>query len=86
RMHIFNPKDLCVVEQVPALLEAGITSLRIEGRIKDAVYIGTATRVYRTVLDKAARLDSFAALEAKERLRLLSPSGITTGHYFRGVL
>ncbi|MDQ7789007.1 MAG: DUF3656 domain-containing protein [Clostridia bacterium] len=86
RMHIFNPKDLCVVEQVPALLEAGITSLRIEGRIKDAAYIGTATRVYRTVLDKAARLDSFAALEAKERLRLLSPSGITTGHYFRGVL
>lgn len=86
RMHIFNPKDLCLVEQVPALLEAGITCLRIEGRIKDAAYIRTTTKIYRGVLDRATRLNNVAAADAKERLRLLSPAGITTGHYFRGVL
>jgi len=49
--YILNSRDLCLVEQIPALLEAGINSLKIEGRMKSRYYVAAVTRVYRQALD-----------------------------------
>lgn len=49
--YIFNSKDLCMIEHVPDLLEAGIDSLKIEGRMKTALYVATVARTYRKAID-----------------------------------
>lgn len=48
---IFNSKDLCMIEHIPELVEAGIDSLKIEGRMKTALYVATVARTYRKALD-----------------------------------
>lgn len=48
---LFNSKDLCMIEHIPDLLEAGIDSLKIEGRMKNALYVATVTRTYRKAID-----------------------------------
>ncbi len=49
--YIFNSKDLCMIEHIPELVEAGIDSLKVEGRMKTALYIATMTRTYRKAID-----------------------------------
>ncbi len=48
---IFNSKDLCMIEHVPDLIEAGIDSFKIEGRMKTALYVAAVTRTYRQAID-----------------------------------
>ncbi|CAK7010067.1 MAG: hypothetical protein PEPC_00409 [Peptostreptococcus russellii] len=47
----FNSKDLCMIEYIPELIESGITSLKIEGRMKTAYYVATVVRAYRMAID-----------------------------------
>ena len=49
--YIFNSKDLCMIEHIPEICEAGIDSLKIEGRMKTALYVATVARTYRKALD-----------------------------------
>lgn len=49
--YIFNSKDLCMIEHIPELVEAGIDSLKVEGRMKTALYIAAMTRTYRKAID-----------------------------------
>lgn len=49
--YIFNSKDLCMIEHVPEMIEAGIDSFKIEGRMKTALYVATVTRAYRKAID-----------------------------------
>ncbi|WP_461812397.1 peptidase U32 family protein [Faecalimonas sp.] len=49
--YIFNSKDLCMIQHIPELLEAGIDSLKIEGRMKTALYVATVARTYRKAID-----------------------------------
>ncbi len=49
--YIFNSKDLCMVDHIPDVIEAGINSLKIEGRMKNALYVATVTRTYRKAID-----------------------------------
>lgn len=49
--YIFNSKDLCMIEYIPEMLAAGIDSLKIEGRMKTALYVATVARTYRKALD-----------------------------------
>ena len=49
--YIFNSKDLCMIEYIPELVEAGIDSLKIEGRMKTALYVATVARTYRKAID-----------------------------------
>ncbi len=49
--YIFNSKDLCMIEHIPEILEAGIDSLKIEGRMKTALYVATVARTYRRAID-----------------------------------
>ncbi|MEG1411099.1 MAG: U32 family peptidase [Terrisporobacter sp.] len=48
----FNTKDLCMIEYIPQIFESGITSLKIEGRMKTAYYVATTVRAYRMALDE----------------------------------
>ena len=49
--YIFNSKDLCMIEHIPDLAESGIDSLKVEGRMKTALYVATVARTYRKALD-----------------------------------
>ena len=49
--YIFNSKDLCMIEHIPELVEAGIDSFKIEGRMKTALYVATVARTYRMAID-----------------------------------
>lgn len=49
--YIFNSKDLCMIEHIPELIEVGINSLKIEGRMKTALYCATVARTYRKAID-----------------------------------
>lgn len=49
--YIFNSKDLCMIEYIPQLIEAGIDSFKIEGRMKTALYVATVARTYRKAID-----------------------------------
>ena len=49
--YIFNSKDLCMIEHIPDLIAVGIDSLKVEGRMKTALYVATVARTYRKALD-----------------------------------
>lgn len=49
--YIFNSKDLCMIEHLPDLIAAGVDSLKIEGRMKTALYVATVARTYRKALN-----------------------------------
>ena len=48
---LFNSKDLCMIEHIPEMIEAGIDSFKIEGRMKTALYVATVARTYRKAID-----------------------------------
>ena len=83
--YIFNSKDLCMIEHIPELAEAGIDSLKIEGRMKTALYIATMARTYRKAIDDyfiseecyRENMDWYRAEIAKCTYRQF-----TTGFYF----
>ena len=49
--YIFNSKDLCMIDHIPELMESGIDSFKIEGRMKTALYVATVARTYRKAID-----------------------------------
>lgn len=83
--YIFNSKDLCMIEYVPELVAAGIDSLKIEGRMKTALYVATVARTYRRAIDDyfeseekyRANMDWYRAEISKCTYRQF-----TTGFYF----
>ncbi len=60
--YIFNSKDLCMIEYIPQLVQAGIDSFKIEGRMKTALYVATVARTYRRAID-----DYFESREKYEK-------------------
>lgn len=49
--YIFNSRDLCMIEHIPELIDAGVDSFKIEGRMKTALYVATVARTYRKAID-----------------------------------
>jgi len=49
--HIFNSKDLCMIEYIPELVASGVSSFKIEGRMKTAYYVAMVTKAYREAID-----------------------------------
>lgn len=83
--YIFNSKDLCMIEHIPELIDAGIMSLKIEGRIKTCFYVGTVIRAYREAIDDY--LKDPALYESKKEYYIqevakASYRGFTTGFYY----
>ena len=56
--HLLSPKDLCTIDLLPELIEAGVTSLKIEGRMKSPDYVKSVVGVYRKVLDRALAFEA----------------------------
>lgn len=50
--YVFNSKDLCLIRRVPELIEAGVDSFKIEGRMKSVFYVSTVVNTYRKVIDR----------------------------------
>ncbi len=77
--YIFNSKDLCLIRHLKELKEAGIASLKIEGRMKSAYYVACVTNAYRKALDM---LPNEAGEEFVKELEKTSHRRFTTGFYF----
>lgn len=83
--YIFNSKDLCMIEYIPEIVAAGIDSLKIEGRMKTALYVATVARTYRKAID-----DFFESEEKyranmdwyKSEISKCTYRQFTTGFYF----
>lgn len=83
--YIFNSKDLCMVEYVPELIEAGIDSFKIEGRMKTALYVATVARTYRRAIDdyrKSPDLYKENLPYYREEIGKCTYRQFTTGFYF----
>lgn len=79
---LFNSRDLCLLDHLPALVQAGVDSLKIEGRMKGVHYLGTTIRTYRHALDLLGRQgpDAFRPDPSwHEELAAVSRRGYTTG-------
>ena len=75
-------KDACLASHIPALIEDGVSSLKIEGRMKSAAYVYTVVSIYRRLLDEGR---AASEQELKELEAAFSRSGFTDG-YFTGRL
>ena len=83
--YIFNSKDLCMVEYIPEMMEAGIDSFKIEGRMKTALYVATVARTYRKAIDDyktspelyRSNMDYY-----REEISKCTYRQFTTGFYF----
>ncbi|MEG1360231.1 MAG: U32 family peptidase [Clostridia bacterium] len=79
---LLSLKDLCLLDDLPALCNAGVSSLKIEGRLKSAEYVAVVTQAYRKALDAVAD-GSFQAGDAGVRealLQIFNRGGFTRGH------
>lgn len=79
---LLSQRDLCLLDDLPALCEAGVASLKLEGRLKSAEYVSVVASVYRRALDGVAN-GSFQPGDAARRDRLLqiyNRGGFTRGH------
>ncbi len=83
--YIFNSKDLCMIEHIPEIVGAGIDSLKIEGRMKTALYVACVARTYRKAID-----DFFTSEETyrgnmewyRSEIAKCTYRQFTTGFYF----
>ncbi len=83
--YIFNAKDLCMIEHIPGLVEAGIDSLKIEGRMKTSYYVATVIKAYRDAIDDYFNDPEIYELRKKDYVTEICKSSYrdyTTGFYF----
>lgn len=81
---IFNSKDLCMIEHIPELIESGISSLKIEGRVKTEYYVATVVGAYRREIDRYfENPDTYEFNKDEyEELCKVSHRPYTTGFYY----
>lgn len=86
--YIFNSKDLCLIEKIPELVNAGITSFKVEGRMKSAYYVAMTAKIYREAIDTYCADPVHYSFRPiwKEELENISHRPYTTGFYFDGDL
>ncbi|MBC8039131.1 MAG: U32 family peptidase, partial [Opitutaceae bacterium] len=95
RKYLLSPQDLAGLDVLPELVKAGVSSLKIEGRLKSPEYVASITRVYRQALDKIfaenvagvadpGSVKSFDPVRAKYELSMTFSRGLYTG-WFNGI-
>lgn len=77
--HILSPKDLCLVEHLPELIDAGVDSLKIEGRTKSLYYVSAVTKTYRQAIDECLKNPSADLHKYFLELKKVGNRGFTTG-------
>jgi putative protease len=80
---IYNSKDLCMIEHIPEIISAGVTSLKIEGRMKSSFYVATVVKAYREALDAYYQHPETYSFRPKwmEEISKASHREYTTGFY-----
>jgi len=83
--YIMNSKDLCMIEYIPDIIESGITSLKIEGRMKTTHYVATVVRAYRMAIDSYYNNPSEWKFDPMwlEEIKKASHRDFTTGFYIK---
>lgn len=82
--YLFNSRDLCMIEHIPELIKAGVTSLKIEGRAKSAYYVAVTTNAYKHALNDYYKMGDNWKLASwiKEELNKISHRDYNTGFFF----
>ncbi len=85
--YLLSSKDVCTLDILPELLETGVMSLKIEGRMKTPEYVGVVTSIYRKYIDLALSKDKYIVDEndKKELMQVFNKGGFSTG-YLKGKL
>lgn len=79
--YIMNSRDMCMIEHIPELIDAGVTSFKIEGRMKSAYYAAAVTNAYRHAIDYALRGEELPQVWIDE-LNKVSHRPYCTGFYY----
>jgi len=82
--YFFNSKDLCMIEHLPSLIEAGISVFKIEGRMKSSYYVATVVKAYRQLIDSyfSKPKEYFCDKKWLGEIKKVSHRYFTTGFYF----
>ena len=82
--YIFNSKDLCMIEHLPLLIDAGISAFKIEGRMKGAYYVAAVIKAYRNQIDQYFLNPDKYIFDKKylDEIKKVSNRNYTTGFYF----
>ena len=83
--YIFNSKDLCMIEHIPELIDVGVDSFKVEGRMKSALYVVTIARTYRKAIDdffESPRLYEENKAKYKEEVEKNTYREFTSGFFF----
>ena len=81
--YLLSPRDLCGLEFIPELIKAGVTSLKIEGRMKSPEYVATVTRIYRKYIDLAYDNSKPYVIYEKDKqdlMQVFNRGGFSSGH------
>ncbi len=80
--YLLSTKDLCGLEYIPSLIEAGVNCFKIEGRMKSPEYVATVTRIYRKYIDLAYSSSPYVIEEADKTslLQVFNRGGFSSGH------
>lgn len=80
--YLLSPRDLCSLELLAKLINTGIDSLKIEGRMKTPEYVATVTRIYRKYIDKIINNEKYVIEEQdkKDLLQVFNRGGFSSGH------
>lgn len=80
--YLLSPKDLCSLELLPELIQAGVHSFKIEGRMKSPEYVATVTRIYRKYIDMVLNEESFqiAEKDIHDLKQVFNRGGFSSGH------
>lgn len=79
--HIMNSNDLCMLEHIPELIEAGVDSFKIEGRMKSAYYAAASTNLYRHAIDFALNNQEIPEIWLNEK-NMISHRTYSTGFFY----
>jgi U32 family peptidase len=79
REYLLSPQDLAGLELLPQIIQAGVSCVKIEGRLKTAEYVASVTKIYREAIDTLADQDVLASHEDRYRLEMAFSRGLSTG-------
>lgn len=79
--HILSPKDLCLVEHLQKLIEAGVNSFKVEGRTKSLYYVSAVAKAYRNAIDEVVKNPDADLRKYYEQLLKVGNRGYTQGFY-----
>lgn len=80
--YLLSPKDLCGLDFIPALIDIGVASLKIEGRLKSPEYVAVVTKIYRKYIDLALSSNEYKIdnNDLKDLMQVFNRGGFSSGH------